>query len=222
MKGNCLSKNVLWYGGLFLVISIISMFLGRLLPYPIFLIKDGIIETLLIFGGIFILQKNNFDDTKTNLGKLLGSSILATIIFYVLEWLVVLVFKFIFGIFPTSSVIIVILNIITTLITYSLWVFIYITLCKIIFKLDNPYINLKKDIVISLIILIIFSLIAGIVNTISQIMALQMLNSGNSIVSLIGFMETSAKWDLTYLIILVKSLIMAILSIGLMKQDSSN
>ena len=46
MKENCLSKNVLWYGGLFIVISIVSMVLGRLLPYPIFMMKDGIIETL--------------------------------------------------------------------------------------------------------------------------------------------------------------------------------
>lgn len=222
MKENCLSKNVLWHGGLFLVISIISMLLGRLLPYPIFLMKDGIVETLLIFGGIFILQKINFEDTKTNLGKLIVASILATIIFYVLEWIIAPIFSFIFGIFPTSLAIIGILNAITTLVTYSLWVFIYITLCKIIFKLDNPYISLKKNIVISLIVLVIFSLIAGIINTMSQTMALQMLNSNDGVNSLIGFMETSSKFDLTYLIILVKSIIMATLSIGLMKQDSAN
>jgi len=222
MKENCLSKNVLWHSGLFLVISIISMLLGRLLPYPIFLMKDGIVEALLIFGGIFILQKINFEDTKTNLGKLIVASILATIIFYVLEWIIAPIFSFIFGIFPTSLAIIGILNAITTLVTYSLWVFIYITLCKIIFKLDNPYISLKKNIVISLIVLVIFSLIAGIINTMSQTMALQMLNSNDGVNSLIGFMETSSKFDLTYLIILVKSIIMATLSIGLMKQDSSN
>lgn len=222
MKENCLSKNVLWHGGLFLVISIISVLLGRLLPYPIFLMKDGIVETLLIFGGIFILQKINFEDTKTNLGKLIVGSILATIIFYVLEWIIAPIFSFIFGIFPTSLAIICILNAITTLVTYSLWVFIYITLCKIIFKLDNPYISLKKNIVISLIVLVIFSLIAGIINAMSQTMALQMLNSSDGVNSLIGFMETSSKFDLTYLIILVKSIIMATLSIGLMKQDSAN
>lgn len=222
MKENCLSKNVLWHSGLFLVISIISMLLGRLLPYPIFLMKDEIVEALLIFGGIFILQKINFEDTKTNLGKLIVASILATIIFYVLEWIIAPIFSFIFGIFPTSLAIIGILNAITTLVTYSLWVFIYITLCKIIFKLDNPYISLKKNIVISLIVLVIFSLIAGIINTMSQTMALQMLNSNDGVNSLIGFMETSSKFDLTYLIILVKSIIMATLSIGLMKQDSAN
>ena len=222
MKENCLSKNVLWHGGLFLVISIISMLLGRLLPYPIFLMKDGIVETLLIFGGIFILQKINFEDIKTNLGKLIVGSILATIIFYVLEWIIVPISSFIFGIFPTSLVIIGILNAITTLVTYSLWIFIYITLCKIIFKLDNPYISLNKNIVISLIVLVIFSLIAGIINTMSQTMALQMLNNNDGVNSLIGFMETGSKFDLTYLIILVKSIIMATLSIGLMKQDSSN
>ena len=226
MKENCLSKNVLWHGGLFLVISIITMLLSKLLPYPIFLIKDGIIETLLIFGGIFILQKNNFEDTKTNVGKVLVSSILATIIFYVLEWLVAFVFNFIFGIFPTSSVIIVILNIITTLITYFLWFFIYITLCKIIFKPDNRYIALKKNIVISLIVLIIFSLVAGIIYSISQIIALQMLaqisNDGNEMGFILGIMEMSSGWDLTYLIILVKSVIMAILSLGFMKQSSAD
>ena len=220
MKEKSFSKNFLWYGGLFLVILILSMFIGRLLPYRIALMKGGIIETLLIFGGIFILQKNNFEDTKLNWGKLIGSSIVATIIFYIAEWAVVSVSKFIYSKLPYSLIIYIITNILIALITYCIWTFIYITLCKIIFNLNNPYTNLKKNILISLAILVIFSIIAGIINSASQFLALQMLQSGNGINSLLGFMEMSARWDLTYPTLLVKSAIMAILSIGLIKQNN--
>ena len=216
MKEKSFSKNALWYGGLFLVILILSMFIGRLLPYRIALMKGGIIETLLIFGGIFILQWNNFEDTKLNWGKFIGSSIVATIIFYMAESAVVSVSKLLYS---TTSASLIIVNILKTLITYSIWAFIYITLFKIIFKLNNPFTNLKKNLMISLIILIIFSIIAGIINSASQIIALQMLENGNGISALIGFMQASSRWDLTYPTLLVKSVIMAILSIGLTKKN---
>lgn len=222
MKEKSFSKNALWYGGLFLVISIISMFIGRLLPFRISLMKGGIIETLLISGGIFILQKNNFEDIKLNWGKFIGSSIVATIIFYILESVVVSISKFIYSKLPYSLMIYIITNILVALITYCIWTFIYITLCKFIFKIDNPYTNLKKNILISLIILVIFSIIAGIINSASQFLAFQMLQSGKGIHSLLGFMEMSARWDLTYPILFVKSVIMAILSVGLVKQDNAN
>jgi hypothetical protein len=146
MKEKSFSKNVLYYGGLFLAILIISMFGFQLLPskfaYKIALMKDGILETLLIFGGIFILQKNNFEDTKPNWGKFVGSSIIATIVFYIAEWAVVTAFKLIFSANTLATLIVV--NVLVTLITYAIWIFIYITLCKIIFKLDNPYANKKR------------------------------------------------------------------------------
>ena len=222
MKESCLSKNVLWYGGLFIVISIISLLLDRLLPYPIFVMKDGIVETLLISGGILVFQKNNFDEEKMNFGKAIVGSILGIMLFYILETIIFFVFQFIFNILPSSVIIIIVGNMITTLLAYFVWFFIYIALCKIIFKLDNPYVNLKKNIIISLIILIILSLVGGIRDTISQIMALQMLESKNGMLSLVRAIEMGSRWGLTYLIILVKTVVMAILSVGLIKQENAD
>ena len=206
MKRENIFKNILVYLVLFLGVVGLSFAFDKIF-LKLYSIKSIIIETIFVFCGLIIIWKLNLKNKKINIVKSIIITLGLVILWYGLEVVMGFIILKVLKLGALNSVL-------TILINFIMWVIIFLLICKNVLGLKNVWRKLKKHNILVLIICIIISLLSLV--PVFQI-EFELNNSQTGIDGLMNIMSVINIFDLTNVIILGQSMIMAILGVGIAK-----
>ena len=214
-------KNVIVFIGLFIVTIIFSEIFGKIIKFPyrikMILTYIGFLsESIFLFIGLMLLWKINLKNRAISIAKAILCCFVMTLVMrYIVNWVVGSV---LYSMINNISVVGLkyIFLVIYNFINFSVWLLIYVFVCKFVFQLDEMYIKSKKYIIISQVILFILSLVCAFSDLIMSLTWDHFIGTGsNGIFGFMKFFEINSRFDTENLIIFVKCIILVLLGIGL-------